>query len=381
MADYYRKAVNNTANDVKLKTQIGVLTVKITENTNKINDLLEVDKNIKKDIVNNSNSIKNMKNEIDLKLSDKIDKNNIDNLLSDNYYDKNNIDLKFGDLYNKTYIDHKLDNIYDKNNINLKFNDLYNKYYLDNKFDNIYDKTEINNINSKLNRNIVLFNTNLTIHINKFSNFSTNISNLDNTQNSRLKQLEENEITNVQKNKINSLENIDLGKINSSYNYSVFNKSKIDKIRYYIKEFFMYNIDLVRQFNVEGETDFLLIYQFEIDRDFKISDIIKFFISIKFIYENMNKTYWLWYMKMDVHYKNEILIKSFKKYMVSEGFLFKNLAQFNNNNMFKVLQDTNRLIFKIYMHKVNTAYNGDHTFTLSNQYEENYCNIDWYTII
>ena len=39
--------MNNTANDVKLKMQIGTLTVKITENINKINDLLEVDKNIK----------------------------------------------------------------------------------------------------------------------------------------------------------------------------------------------------------------------------------------------------------------------------------------------------------------------------------------------
>ena len=165
MADYYRKNVNNTANGIKLKMQIGALTVKMTENINKINDLLEVDKDIKKDVSDNSNSIKNMKNEIDLKLSDKID-----NLLSDNYYDKNDINLKFGDLYNKTYIDHKLGNIYDKNNINLKFNDLYNKNYLDNKFDNIYDKTEINNINSKLNRNIVLFNTNLTNHINKYSN-------------------------------------------------------------------------------------------------------------------------------------------------------------------------------------------------------------------
>ena len=37
--------------------QIGALTVKITENINKINDLLEVDKDIKKDIVNNSNKI------------------------------------------------------------------------------------------------------------------------------------------------------------------------------------------------------------------------------------------------------------------------------------------------------------------------------------
>ena len=170
MADYYRKTINNTADNIKLKMQMAAFTLKLSENNDKIDNLLEVDKNIKKDVSDNSNSIKNMKNEINLKLSDKVDKSNIDNLLSDNYYDKNDTNLKFGDLYNKTYIDHKLDNIYDKNNINLKFNDLYNKNYLDNKFDDIYDKTEINNINSKLNRNIVLFNTNLTNHIDKYSN-------------------------------------------------------------------------------------------------------------------------------------------------------------------------------------------------------------------
>ena len=58
--NYYKKTVNNTANDVKLKMQIGALTVKTTENINKINDLLEVDKNIKKDIANNSNKIVSM---------------------------------------------------------------------------------------------------------------------------------------------------------------------------------------------------------------------------------------------------------------------------------------------------------------------------------
>ena len=63
MADYYRKTVNKTV-DVKLKMQIGVLTVKITENIDKINDLLEVDKNITKDIVNISNSIKNINKDV-----------------------------------------------------------------------------------------------------------------------------------------------------------------------------------------------------------------------------------------------------------------------------------------------------------------------------
>ena len=64
MADYYRKTVNNTANDVKLKMQTAAFTLKLNENINKINDLLEVDKNIKKDIVNNSNKIVSMNESI-----------------------------------------------------------------------------------------------------------------------------------------------------------------------------------------------------------------------------------------------------------------------------------------------------------------------------
>ena len=40
--------------------QMSAFTLKLSENINEINDLLEVDKDIKKDIVNNSNSIENM---------------------------------------------------------------------------------------------------------------------------------------------------------------------------------------------------------------------------------------------------------------------------------------------------------------------------------
>ena len=300
--NYYRKPINKTVDDVKLKMQIGSLTVKMTENINKINDLIELDKHIKKDISDNSNTIKNMKNAIDLELSDKID----------NYYDKNEIDLKFGDLYNKTYIDHKLDNI--------------------------YDKTEINDKNSKLNRNIVLFNTNLTNFIDKTYKND--------------KKLIEDDITE--------------------------NKTKLDKFSYYIKEFFMHNIDLVRRFEITSEVDYIKILQFEIDRDFLVNDIIKFFISIKFLYENMSKVYWTLYFKMDVHYKDDVLIKSFKKQMTSKGFLFKNLATFSIDNMFKLNKDTDRLIFKLYMHKVSTAYKNNVTITLTKSLEENYCNLIWY---
>ena len=55
--NYYRKPINKVVDDVKLKMQLGALTLKISENNNRIDDLLEVDKNIKKDIISNTTLI------------------------------------------------------------------------------------------------------------------------------------------------------------------------------------------------------------------------------------------------------------------------------------------------------------------------------------
>ena len=140
----------------------------------------------------------------------------------------------------------------------------------------------------------------------------------------------------------------------------------------------MHDIDLIRRLEVTSEMDFIKILQFEIDRNFSKDDVIKFFISVKFLYENMNKVYWALYFKMSVHYKDDLLIKTFNKQMISKGFLFKNLATFNIDNMFKLNFNTERLIFKLFMHKVNTAQKNNVTITLSNVLEENYCYLIWY---
>ena len=366
--NYYRKNVDNTANDLKLKMQIGGLTVKMTENINKINDLLEVDKDIKKDITDNSNSIKNF-----------YTKQDILNIISQYYlkkylYDKTYIDTNFlvkseidkkdNEILNKVndYIQeiknnyHLKNNVYDKNYINNLTNNLYNRTYLDNKFDDIYNKC--NDKTSKLDRNIILFNQNLTKFIDETYKEDQKL------QDDKISTLENKNLTDVQINKINQLENIDLGKIN--------------KMTYYIKEFFMHNIDLVRRFNVKSDEDFIQILQFEIDRNFLVNDVIKFFISIKLLYENM-KMYWVLYFKMNVYYKDGILIKTFTKQMTSKGFIFKNLMTFAIDNMFKLNKQTDRLIFKLFMCKVNTAYKDEVTITLSNTLEENYCNIIWYS--
>ena len=127
--NYYRKPINKTFDDIKLKMQIGSLTVKMTENINKIDDLVELDKNIKKDIADNSNSIKNFytKQEI-LDITNQYylkkhlyDKEYIDNnlLLKIEIDSKDNIILsKVNDhFYSRTYINtnYYLKNYIDKN--------------------------------------------------------------------------------------------------------------------------------------------------------------------------------------------------------------------------------------------------------------------------
>ena len=62
--NYYRKPINKVVNDVKLKMQLGALTLKLNENNNKIDDLIGVDKNIKKDTSTNTSKIDDNKNDI-----------------------------------------------------------------------------------------------------------------------------------------------------------------------------------------------------------------------------------------------------------------------------------------------------------------------------
>ena len=175
MADYYRKTVNNTANDVKSKMQIGALTVKITKNINKINDLLEVDKNIKKYIVNNSNKIVSMDesitnnfnrisiNERSIKFKTDTINSNIDEIKSTLTNVKNNLsDFKVNEnvanysIQNFFIYDIFVENNYTLNKDNPKF--VIFTYTLEDDFKNnsilevncklLYDYTGYNNIGS-----------------------------------------------------------------------------------------------------------------------------------------------------------------------------------------------------------------------------------------
>ena len=212
MADYYRKTVNNTANDVKLKMQMGVFTLKLSENINKINDLLEVDKNIKKDIVNNSNSIKNINkdvtnnfnrisiNEKRIKFKTDTINSNIDEIKSTLTNVKNDLsDFKVNEnvanysIQNFFIYDIGVENNYTLNKDNPKF--VIFTYTLEDDFKNnsilevncklLYDYTTYNNIGSLMhifglyNENNVLIHEYKNLKCNAGDNLKDDLNHID----------------------------------------------------------------------------------------------------------------------------------------------------------------------------------------------------------
>ena len=298
---YYRKNSENIDN-LKIKFDISSLLVKSKEHDNKFENIYNkdyIDNNflVKSEIDKKDNNILNTINNNFYTKQDVLnitsqyylkkylyDKDYIDN----NYLVTSEIDKKDNNIlntinnnfYSRSYINDNYllkgsinNNFYNKNYINNLTNDLYNRTYLDNKFDDIYTKTEVNTKTSKLDRNIVLFNSNLTKFIDE------TYKNDKELLNNKMIELEnKNSLTDTQITKINQLENIDLNKINSSYNFSVFNKTKLDKMRYYISEFIPFNISLVKKFTFIGNVNEMSILQFELDqRTFDIDDVINFF--------------------------------------------------------------------------------------------------------
>ena len=263
-------------------------------------------------------------------------------------------------------------NYYDKNELDNNFNNLYNRTYLDNKFDNIYNKNDINNKISTLNNNIVLFNKDLNKFIDE--TYKKDQESIDNKINN-------NSLTDININKINQLTNIDLAKINSSYNFALFNKSKIDKMKYYISEFIPFDITLIKKFTFVSNVNEIMILQFELDqREFDVNDVFHFFLNTTIQYDVSKSNYYKLKLKFDVLYDDETLIKQYIKIPISKGFVYNNLMNFNLVNFFKLSKKTEKIIFKIYMSKINQALQDKIIFEFTNKYEDNYCNFIHYKI-
>ena len=140
--NYYRKPINKVFDDVKLEMQLGALTLKISENNDKIDSLLAVDKNIIKDVSNNTTKIENISSNLGIINTNKGD---ISSNLEKIDTNKNNISSNLEKISdNKTNISSNLSQINDIKYI-LPSLEIFKKVY------------SIKNQSFKFNSNIIFF--------------------------------------------------------------------------------------------------------------------------------------------------------------------------------------------------------------------------------
>ena len=141
--NYYIKPINKVVDDVKFKMQLGALTLKISENNDKIDDLLKVDENINSKISSNVNELNNIKNDSSSSLKIENIQNNIStqiesDIFNERYTVKNkSFNIKDFYLLFETKISHnftnegilKINSKFDYNNLNSKISHEY-KFYI-----------------------------------------------------------------------------------------------------------------------------------------------------------------------------------------------------------------------------------------------------------
>ena len=295
MADYYRKTVNNTVNDVKLKMQMSAFTLKLSENINKIDNLIQKDNEINKNLKNNVALINSNKDIIET------NKNNI----------SENLELinKKSDIIesNRNGISENLNSI---NLIKPKISSNYalsniKKSKLDLKSDIIDKQT------SKLNEidtNLININTNIS---NNTCNITGNLNKL-------------NEILELLKNKIPQ---------------KTFNK--------------IFDIEN-KEFNFNRTSHFFEIFSPNIENDFIKDDELRISSKIYYKYKNLSNDITRLCHEYQLYFKDGLIHTLIFTYQFfGEANYTNNILYIKEDFYIKLVDDYSKLKIILMLHRVN----------------------------
>ena len=449
--NYYRKTVDNTANDLKLKMQMGALTLKLSENNgNILSNLSKINTNTS-DISNNYNisQINKKKSEFNTSLIDanrdniaanlttlnNIDndlislrgrinthQNDIQNINSNiNAIKENNLKISnevFNDSYDiinqsfnfnenkhsyqlfekviennmvsgeliiNTIINYKYDNL--KNDLN-RLTHLYQFYDdKDNLFYSItldnhdfstsnFDKNILNvsdnfcfNIDNKDKIKIVLSLT----RINDWGSGTINLQMVDNNNSINIIYKEKTDISNKFDENDKKIKAID-NKISSNNNLISNNFTSILPLKsnYIIDNIWLFNLNSNKDINFKPDIKKILVYENNIDYQFKPNSFIEINESIAYKYDNIKLYYYVLketYVLMD---QNDTILDEFNFNIKSKGFIFNNLHVYNNQYFFKVQSNITTLKLKVYLERINYDNDTEFNLQLNSDHQSNF---------
>ena len=356
--------LNNIDNDlISLRGRINTHQNDIQNINSNINAIEENNLKISDEVFNNSFDIVNLsfnfnENSHSYKLFEKVIENN----------------MVTGELIINTIINYKYNDL--ENDLN-RLTHLYQFY--DDKDELFYSITPDNHDFSRSN-----FDKNI---LNVSDNFCFNIDNKDKikivlsltrinewgTGNINLQMIDNNYINIIYKQKTDISNKFDKNdkklkdindKISSNNNLISNNFTSILPLKsnYVIDNIWLFNLNSNKDLNFKSDIKKILVYENNIDYQFKPNSFIEINESIAYKYDNIKLYYYVLketYVLMD---QNDIILDEFNFNIKSKGFIFNNLHIYDNQYFFKLQSNITTLKLKVYLERIN--YDNDTEFNL-----------------
>ena len=408
MADYYRKTVNKVVNDVKLKMQLGALTLKLNENNKKIDDLIGVDKNIKKDVSTNSNQINT--NTSSISSNSELISTNTGNI-SSNLEKLNNIEnnlILVDDIYNEVFpISRFSATSKDKR---IFYTQLYSNFTtngiikIDAKYNYVYDENytlrhvyrffnnriQFKKIELDHDRSSNIINDEFEIQGIDSNQIDIAIYYENNADNKKIELVGNNTI------QINYIENnykLDMNKnyISSNKGLIETNTSSIDEIKsnlsnidfnsgnkYSIENFFIYNIEIENNYILNKDKKSFSIFKYTLEDDFKKDSILEIDCRLLYRYNNYNHIGLLHHI-FKLYDDNDNMFYEYKSLKTNAGDNLRNDTK--QNDVFYMKLNADYEIIKIEL-ILSLIDNVNETTVVNcklyNTYKSNFLNIKYY---
>ena len=421
--NYYRKTVDNTANDLKLKMQMAALTLKLSENNGNISSNLSKINTNTSDISNNHNftQINKKKSEFNTSLIDANRDNIASNLTKINAIEENNLKISdevfnnrydiinqnfnfnknmhlyklfektiennmiTGELIINTVINYKYDNL--KNDLN-RLTHLYEFY---NDEDELFYSITLDNhdfgVPSNSDKNILNVSDNFCFNIDNKDKIKIVLSltriNEWGTGSINLQMIDDNYINIIYNQKTDISDKFDENdkkikaiddKISSNNNLISNNFTSILPLKsnYVIDNILLFNLNSNKDINFKSNINRILVYETNIFYQFKPNSIIEINESIVYKYRNIKLYYYILketYVLLD---QNDTILDEFNFNIKSKGFIFNNLHIYDNQYFFKVQSDITTLKLKVYLERISYDNDTEFNLQLNNDHQSNF---------
>ena len=144
------------------------------------------------------------------------------------------------------------------------------------------------------------------------------------------------------------------------------------KSNYVIDNIWLFNLNSNKDLNFKSDIKKILVYENNIDYQFKPNSFIEINESIAYKYDNIKLYYYVLKEKYILMDQNDTILDEFNFNIKSKGFIFNNLHIYDNQYFFKVQSNITTLKLKVYLERINYDNDTEFNLQLNSDYQSNF---------